>query len=312
QGNYDGFSPWRAGSSLWNCFENRDFGYSSPEFMWRIFDDITTKRQWDDIHNFGDVDLSSAPAYGTYDIVPASNGYEAFKKYDYLIFTGWNSMTEELYDDLKKYVSGGGRLFMTAAHLNTSIKRNGEVKLINDGDVRDLFGCKLSAEDAFETNDGCKFFESTVPELLYPRDMLYDPIFSEGFVKYAKADLESAESVGVLSRRFFDKEPKELPVWLAENKLGKGYAILMTSLDYPSGAGYSAYRCVVRELLNASHRQAHIKVLAPDKVRFTVYEGDKVYLLNTDFNCKATVVIDYGDEKKEVTLKPCELKAVER
>ena len=46
---------------------------------------------------------------------------EIFAKYDYLIFVGWNSMTKEIYDNLKTYVKGGGRLFMTAAHLKTSI-----------------------------------------------------------------------------------------------------------------------------------------------------------------------------------------------
>ena len=312
QGNFDGFSPWRAGSSLWNCFENPDFGYSSPEFMWRIFDDIFTKRQWHDIHNFGEIDLSGAPAYGTYDIVFANSGYEIFSKYDYLIFTGWNTMTDEIYENLKKFVQGGGRLFMTAAHLNTTIKRNGEIKLIRDGDVSDLFGCKLSVQDAFETNDGYKFFESTVPEFMYPRDMFYDPIFSEGYLKYAKAELQTATAVGVLSRRFLEKDEENLPVWLAENKLGEGYAVLMTSLDYPSGSGFSAYKCVVREMLTASHRAADIKVYGSDKIRFTVYEGDKVYLLNTDFDCKSHAVIDYGEEKREFILNPREILAVDR
>ncbi len=312
QGNFDGYSPWRAGSYLWNCFSERDFSYSDPELMWRIFDDIPGKRQWYDIHNFGDIDLSNAPAYGTYDIVNASAGNEIFSKYDYLIFAGWNSMTEELYEELKKFVHGGGRLFMTAAHLNTSVKRDGEMKLINGGDVSDLFGCKLSAEEAFETNDGWKYSDSIVPELLYPRAKAYDPIFAEGHVRYAKTELVTASSAAVLSSRFFDKDASQTPPGLVENKYGDGYAILMTCLTYPSGSGYSCYRNVVREILTASHRQAHIKVSAPDKVRFSVYEGDKIYLLNTDFDCQSHVIIDYGTEKKEVTLNPRELRAIDR
>jgi len=312
QGNYDGYSPWRAGSYLWNCFSERDFSYSSPEFMWRIFDDIPAKRQWHDIHNFGEIDLSNAPAYGMYDIVMASAGNKIFSKYDYLIFTGWNSMTEEIYEELKKFVHGGGRLFMTAAHLNTSVMRNGEMKLINGGDVTDLFGCRLYAEEAFETNDGWKYVDSIVPEFLYPRINVYDPIFSEGHIKYAKTELVTASRAAALSSKFGEKNMSENPAGLVENKLGDGFAILMPCLDYPSGSGYSAYRSVVREIFTASHRQAHIKVSAPDKVRFSVYEGDKVYLLNTDFDCGAHVIIDYGTEKREITLKPRELRGIEK
>ena len=312
QGNLDGFSPWRSGSSLWNCYNKKEFGYGAPEFIWRMFDEITRKRSWCDVENFGDMDLSGAPAYGTYDIINAASSYETFAKYDYLIFTGWNTMTEENYENLKKYVRGGGRLFMTAAHLNTTDKRDGTLNLIHDGDVSDLFGCVLDAENIIDTNSGYKFLDSIVPELLYPSDMFFDPLFSEGYVKYAGVKLNGAEGTGRLSDRFQEADVDAMPVWLAENKLGDGYAVLMTSLDYPSASGYSAYKAVVREMLTASHRNAHIKVCGGDKLRFTVYEGDKVYLLNTDFDCQTHAIIDYGNEKRSFMLQPRELKCVER
>ncbi len=312
QGYLDGYSPWRTGSSLWNNFTNKDFGYSTPEFVWRLFDEITVKRNWCDTHNYGDVDLSGAPAYGTYDIVNATAGYDTFKRYDYLIFTGWNTMTEEIYENLKKFVENGGRLFMTAAHLNTSDKRDGEMKLIHGGDVSDLFGCTLDAENCSIVNDGFKFHESIVPEFLYPKDMWFDPLFSEGYIKYPDVKLTTAAGTGRLSQRFVEEDKEAMPVWLAENKVGKGYATLMTSLDYPGGCGYTIFKLVVREMLTASHRQCPIKVYGGDKLRFTVYEGDKVYLLNTDFDCPIHAVIDYGNEKREFTLKPREFKPVER
>lgn len=311
QGNLDGYSPWRAGSSLWNCFNNRDFGYSAPEFMWRIFDDIHVKRNWGDTHNYGEIDLSGAPAYGTYDIVNARAGYAAFSKYACLIFTGWNSMTEELYADLKKYVENGGRLFMTAAHLNTSTRRDGEMILINGGDVSDLFGCRLSAEEKLCINHGYKFVESIVPDLLYPADLYFDPLFSEGYVNYAKTELTTAAATGKLSQNFEEPDVAGMPAWLTENKLGKGYAILMTSIDYPSGSGFTAYKTVVREILTATHRNCDIKVYGGDRLRFSVYEGNKVYLLNTDFNCRTEATIDYGTEKKIFLLEPCQLLPVD-
>lgn len=311
QGNLDGYSPWRAGSSLWNCFDKKEFGYSTPEFVWRIFDDISTKRTWTDVHNFGEVDLSGAPAYGMYDIIPAIAGYEAFSRYDYLIFTGWNTMTDEIYDNLKKYVHGGGRLFMTAAHLNATTKRNGEMKLVHDGKVSDLFGCDLDVENGFCVNDGMKFEESIVPEVMYPASMYFDPLFSEGYVNYAKAELKGAVPTGRLSQAFRDKEVDKLPIWLTEHQYGEGYAILMTTLDYPGASAYTAYRNIVRELITASHRQAEIKIYGGDKLRFSVYEGNKIYLLNTDFDCCVNAIIDCGTKKLSITLEPGEFKVIE-
>ncbi len=311
QGNLDGFSPWRGGSSLWNCYGNKDFGHSAPEFVWRIFDDIATKRTWCDTHNFGEVDLSGAPAYGTYDVIQAASGYETFAKYDYLIFTGWNTMTEEIYENLKKFVYGGGRLFMAAAHLNTSIKRNGEMKLIHDGKVADLFGCDLDVENVLNINHGYKFLDSIVPEYMYPRDLQFDPLFSEGYANYAKVEMKGGHVSAILSQAAFEKDISRWPIGLAENKYGSGYATLLTTLDYPSGSTYAAYKAIVREIITASHRIADVKVYGVDKLRFTVYEGNKIYLLNTDFDSEIQATIDYGNEKKVFTLKPRELKVVE-
>lgn len=314
QGNYDAYTPWRPGSSLWHCFDRKDFGYNTPEFVWRAVEDLGCKRQWHDVHNFGDVDLSGAPAYGTYDIINATAGYEVFSKYDYLIFAGWNTMTEEIYEDLKKYVHGGGRLFMAAAHLNTSTKREGEMKLVHDGNVQDLFGCKLSAENGFCVNDGYKFRESLVPEFMYPADLYFDPMFAEGYVNYAGVELCGAKGTGILSQNFWDSEETchNQPVWLTENKYGDGYAILMTSLDYPGHCGFTVYKNVIREILTASHRQADIYVYGGDRLRFTVYNNNKVYLLNTDFDCPTAAVIDYRNGvKKTFLLQPRELLAVD-
>lgn len=308
QGYLDGYSPWRAGSSLWNRFDNPDFSYSDPEFVWRIFDDLRAKRGWCDVHNFGEVDLSGAPAYGIYDIVPAWAGYETLSRYDYLIFTGWHTMTEEIYEDLKKYVANGGKLFMTAAHLNTSTKRTGQIKLIHGGKVSDLFGCDLDAEAGFVCNDGVKFTESIVPEFRYPASQYYDPLLSEGNIRYPKVSLTTGVPTGRLSHAFVDKD--EMPPCVVENKQGKGYAVLMTTLDYPSGAAYPVYRTLVREILTASHRLADIKIYGGDRLRFTVYEGNKVYLLNTDFDCPCPAVIDYGTHKKTFLLEPMELRPV--
>lgn len=309
QGNLDGYSAWRAGSSLWNRFDDPDFSYSEPEFVWRIFDDLRAKRGWCDIHNFGQEDLSGAPAYGMYDIVPAWASIDVLSRYDYLIFTGWNTMTEEIYANLKQYVQNGGRLFMKAAQLNASIKRNGEIQLIHDGKVEDLFGCNLDAARAFESNDGIKFTTSIVPEYQYPASKNFDPLMSEGTVRFAHTDVTTGVPTGGLSHAFTDVD--EMPPYVVENRCGEGYAVLMTTLDYPGGAAYPVYRTIVREILTASHRQADVKIYGGDKLRFAVYEGNKVYLLNTDFDCRTDAVIEYAGKKTQVLLEPMELKSIQ-
>lgn len=311
QGNLDAYSPFRMGSHLWNSFNEEKFGYSTPEYMWRIFENISTKRTWGDIHNFGEQDLSGSAGYGLYDIIQATAPYEVMAQYDYLVFTGWNTMTEEIYENLKKFVRNGGKLFMTAAHLNTSDRRDGEVKLIHDGKVSDLFGCDLDSENPLHVNRSYVFLDSTIPGLMYPYCMDW---FPEGYLNYARVINHGATETGKLCVKALHRYTQEyldgMEPWMTEYKLGDGYAILMTSLDYPSVSGFSAYRTVVRELMNLSHREADVKVYGGDKLRFSVYKGKRIYLLNTDFDCKTFAVVDNGMEKREFVLEPGELKAV--
>ncbi len=116
QGNLDAWGSW-GGSSLWNQFDKEEWGHNTPEYAWRILEELGTKRNWYDIANFGDNDLSSAPANGMYDVIPAESSFEAMSKYDYLIFVGWNTMREDIYSNLEKYVSNGGTLFRHAPNL---------------------------------------------------------------------------------------------------------------------------------------------------------------------------------------------------
>ena len=76
------------------------------------------------------------------------------------------------------------------------------------------------------------------------------------------------------------------------------------------GQTYDIYRTVVRELLSASHRTAEVKVLASDRVRFSVYDSGDVYLLNTDFDVPSYARVEKGGNSVEVTLAPCEIKHI--
>lgn len=313
QGNLDGWSAWNSGSSLWNNMNEPTWGYSAPEFTNKILSEMGTKRRWCDVHNFGEKDYSGACGYGTYDIINIGFASEqTLKKYDYLIFTGWNTMTSEIYEKLVAFVKGGGTLFMCAAHLNTSEKRNGEISLINGGDVSELFGCILNADKARITNSGIKFFESGCKDIRYPADKgSFDPLLSAGYAKYADLELTDGKEVGRLSNNFEERRNTDGTVAIVEKQLGDGYAILLTSLDYPgAGQTYDFYRTVVRELVTASHRTAKIKVLSNDRVRFSVYGERDVYLLNTDFDVESVATVEKDGVKTTVRLAPCEIKHI--
>ena len=311
QGNLDGWSPWNAGSSLWNNVNDKDWGYSTPEFANRILYEINSKRSWSDVHNFGEHDYSGAAGYGTYDIVNVGlASKESLMQYDYLIFTGWNTMTPEIYEKLLAFVSCGGTLFMCAAHLNTSEKRNGEISLINGGNVSELFGCVLDAKNPHVSNSGVKFSESISPDILYPADKVFDPLFSAGYVRYANTVLTDGTTSSVLSNSFYEKTNSDGKAAIVEKRLGEGYAILYTTLDYPAGAPFDVYRTVVRELIASSHRKATVKVFANDKVRFTVWGNSDIYLLNTDFDVGAFATVEANGREQTLTLNPCEIKHI--
>jgi hypothetical protein len=58
--------------------------------------------------------------------------------------------------------------------------------------------------------------------------------------------------------------------------------------------------------------KAGIEFSQQDFIDWAKFLADKkVYLLNTDFDHKIDVTIDYGTHKKELVIEPCEFKAVE-
>lgn len=314
QGNLDSWGSW-GGSSIWGQFGREQWGHNDAEHAWRILEELGSKRNWYDTANYGENDLSAAPANGLYDVIPAESGFDVMSRYDCLIFTGWNTMTQEIYDNLESYVENGGMLFMLASHLNTSDCRDGNIKLINDGALDRLFGCRLD-NCGFRSNAGVKFRKSSITEtLMYPGTANYvcDPVYSHGYASYAHVQLKGATAAARLSESFAEQDFEKLPAAIIENRLGKGTAILFTTLEHAgNGSVYPLYRTVVREMLASCHRENPVKVYGASCVRFAVYEGDVIYLLNTDYDSGAEVIIERRGKTFRETLRPCELKRIEQ
>ena len=307
QGNHDAWGSW-GGSSVWNQFDRPEWGHSEAEHSWRLLDEVHDKRAWCDIANYGTEDLSAAPAYGMYDVIPAESEAEVYQRYDYVIFLGWNTMTDKIFNNLTAYVENGGKLLMTAAHLNYSPSRTGEKIYPSNEKMEKLFGCRFTGETVF-TNAGVKFHAASPSGLRYPgtKDMHTDPIYSAGYLSWLGTELTTGYDAGVTAEDFECDAVGMTAV--IENNLGKGTAILAAAENYPGHPALTPmYRAIMREMLTHSARNCAVKVLASDTLRYSVYEGGKMYLLNTDFDMPIFVKILHDGKEETITLQPMELK----
>lgn len=309
-GRDDAWGGWGA-SAVWNQFLREEWGHGEAEHSWRLLDELGTRRKWSDIANYGDHDVSAYPAYGLYDILPVEAPVDVMAQYDYLVFLGWNTMTDENMDKLTEYVARGGKLTMSAAHLNYNPQRKGNVLFPTAEKMKKLFGCTFTGATV-KTNGGTKFKYTSLNEDLMPPGTLSfdcDPLYSAGYTEYARVELCGAQPLGYYADSFGNK-PTDLYT-VVENKLGNGVATLVTSLNYPGHpALFPLYRALVREMVSASARSADVKVIGSDRLRYAVYEGNKLYLLNTDYDMPIAVKVLAGEKQQTVTLEPLELKTL--
>ncbi|MBE6965335.1 MAG: hypothetical protein E7441_04790 [Ruminococcaceae bacterium] len=310
-GLHDAWGGW-GGGSVWGQFFREEWGHNEAEHSWRLLDEIGVRRTWADVSNYGDYDLSALPAYGMYDIIPIEADVDALCKYDYLIFLGWNTMTDENMDKLTEYVSRGGHLLMTCAHLNTQTARKGEFKFIAADKIEKLFGCRFIGEIR-KTNYGHKFRKGNANEnVIYPatESLACDPLYSAGYVEYARFGICGGCEIAYAGDSFPNRI-SDLPT-VIENRIGEGTATLVTSINYPGHpALFPLYRSIAREFVTASARTCDIKVVGSERVRWSVYEGNKIYLLNTDYDMPVTVKVISGEKEQLITLESLELKALE-
>ena len=311
-GLYDGWAGKWGRSCVYNQFHSEEWGYGDAEYSWRLLFELNGKRSWSEPENYGLYDTSASAAYGQFDVVPIEADVDHLSEYDYLIFLGWNTMTRENMEKLTEYVRRGGHLVMSAAHLNTETKRNGKYLPIDDELVEQLFGCRHFGEITRSVK-AIKFRHNSLDERVkYPSYISggCDPLFSAGYADYLRFATLGGKTVAYLGDSYTEK-PYDTPA-VIENKVGKGVATLFTSTNYPGNqAVYLTYRAIVREILSASIREADIKLIGSDRVRWAVYPGNKVYMLNTDYDMPIKLKLINGDSEQPIELDPLELRSVQ-
>ena len=317
-GNLDGYTGFMGGS-LWSQFDREEWGMSDPEYSWEILDEAERGFKWSDFSGFAGKnggDPSKGYPYGAYDVLPIESDLGAMKTYDLLIFVGWNTMTEEIYEKLKEYVAAGGTLFATLAHFDVSDERGVRRGLVKGGRYSDFAGFDVTG--TVRLNGGIKFEPYGSDGELFPGspDYVSDCNFVGGYADFAKTEIKGARTLAFFDDRFVrtKDDEKGLP-FLTENKYGKGKVFFATNLDYPANrAVWSKYKVALKEILCAMNRKAEVTVIGDEKVKFRVYKresGYTVYLLNTDFDCPHGVKVNASGKQKSEVIDPAGLKRVD-
>jgi hypothetical protein len=315
QGNLDAWTGW-GGSTVWNRFNKDEWVYGDAEYSWNILDGMYKGERWHVSTMYGQDDMSFSVPFGQYDIVPVEAALDVLKEYSCLVFAGWNTMTDDIYQKLKEYVYSGGKLFMTAAHLNTSDKRDGEWSPVNNGDYSDLFGCRINGKGR-KLNWGVKFLgESIIPGYKYPstKTGICDPILSAGNIHCADVEVTDGRISAILADKFSGWRENS-PVIMVEKAYGEGYASLFTTLDYPGSRGMERlYKTILKAAFSAEQESEELRVFGSDKLYYSVYEGGGkqfiIYALNTDFNVPVNVQISFKGMTADITIASCEMAVV--
>lgn len=274
-GNYDfilggtAAGPYMDAPKFWGEFgpETEGWDYDTPEAGWKLIHSYLpgahlypVPQKPEDIRLF----FSGTPK-GQVDLVPITIGAEKLSAYETLILPGWNTMTQELYEQLIEYVRGGGHLVLCAAQCTTHITRQfltekKDFAFFNGGDLSSLAGVKV-----FEP-------EGIVNTVRFSDEEVY----TNPGVPGLRTELAGA---GVLAT---DQDGS--PV-LVENRIGKGKVWMLTLGEYWGHDALEPLRKVVCDRVVANHPQK-VSIIGSDEVEYHHYRCDgfdRVVLLNTDW-----------------------------
>jgi len=310
QGHLDGW-PGLWAYNVWGQF-TPEFAVGEPEQGWKLTEAVYQKSTWFNNDNLGNTDNSGQPPCGMYDVIPADIPQDKLNNYKLVIIPGWNTMTDELYNKLCKFVENGGTLVMTLAQMRTNIKRNEPMKIYNNGDFSKLFGVKINGISPVEIT-GVKFPRNSSADGKYQWvnwGLDSDAKFSSnGSYRAGKITENKASVLALCSKNFTgsrDKAEEQVPV-LLEHKLGKGYAIFINSEKFPGHPALYDLMRYVMSVLMRGEQPADLSVTASSNIRYAVY-GKSIYVTNTDSDFDGFFMLN----GKKYQIKPQQLLHIER
>jgi len=311
QGRFDGYvGGWQ--THLWGQRDNEAFRLGDAERSWELFHRFYQRRSWQNRYSFGECDFSGNPPLGQVDVVPYDTPDEILCRYKSIIFLGRNVMDKTLYGKLCAYVEQGGELLLTSAHLDTADRPGASYKPFKEGDWKRLFGVTIRKGQYSRLPFGLKFISNAPCGWQFPlASANYDPDHAGSNFPMTIPDLCGAEVLCVGSDRWVEGSwHKGMPPVLTGYRFGKGYAMLVHSLDFPGAPSMQKF---YGQLLDACAESwdCYPRVESSDRVRFAVYE-DTLYLLNTEPNLVQNVRLFRSQEKVEhINIAPGEMHVLE-
>ena len=286
KGELDGFiGMWDR--RVWGQLHGPEWEHGDIEREWNFLWEFYTRRPWSEAYHEGDEDFSGNPPCGQIDIMPAESPVEIWIRYETLVFLGWNTCTDELYEKMLQYVANGGKLVMSLSHMRENIKRGEPMRLFRNGDYKDLFGIAVTGPSE-TTVQGVRFIEdlswcSGLPVWTVYKDGIYstDPVCIDGPIQLAVSDSITSRVIACATKKY-SPDP-ERPV-IVENKIGKGSAVLICTWSTP---GQMPMNHMMRTLLQAisAGQCDEVKFSGSDQLRYAVYgdgDSERIYIQNTD------------------------------
>ena len=301
---------------VWGQFHSPEWEYSDIEREWEYYWELYRRQAWSDSYHYGEEDFTGNPPCGQVDIVPGEAPLEVWQRYPALMFLGWNTMTDELYEKMKRFVAGGGRLIASTSHMRVNTKRGEDMRLYRDGDFLDLFGVHVKGPSGKRVQ-GVRFVGdiSWCPGLpvwteYTPGKYTFDPLCINGPI--VLAEFERIESTVVCcGTTGFSPDPK-YPI-LVEKQSDRGSAVLISTWSTPGQAPMDLVMRALMQVVSAGGER-EIRFSGGDRLRYAVYDrqaGYRMYVLNTDFDNRQACRLHCRDAVIELMVPPCALEVVE-
>ena len=236
----------------------------------------------------------SGTPYGLADIVPAEAPPSALCRYRSLLFLGWNTMTDEQYQNLIEYVRGGGRLVMWAAHLGGSAsleKADVKQRFYRNGDFRDLFGVRVHIPPKPRNRGGWRSARTMINTVRWVRAGTHRfPVGKTYYINWPHGGVVSELAADVHTLAVTDRGHP----FVTERKLGKGRAVLVHAY---SPQGHPSYRELAEDIFHTvgKRERSAFRVEGNPKLSYAIYGRGRhrtLYVLNTSLaqRQRATVV----------------------
>ncbi|MBO5649716.1 MAG: hypothetical protein J6S76_07360 [Clostridia bacterium] len=268
-----------------------EWAYMQPEKYRHVIEVLTPgadatplRQQYDKKHIF----FAGTP-YGDFDTIPIESTADFMCNYKLLLNLGWNTMIEEDYQKLRKYVENGGILLTGLPEMSTHVSRKfllqdlDDLALWNDGDLSELCGIKVNGKGKRYSGQWmCKDWHTMQePELSAAP---YKSEDEDGEPILADIELCGAEVVA------WDQDNGQ-PM-LVRNRIGDGWVYLFTLWAYPGHNKFQKFCACWTELLAKNSMSDTYVVDESGEVFWNVWEdGDEktVKMLNTDWTTKGNV-----------------------